>query len=197
VTGKQHPRRTCLGCRKTFDQDDLVRFVLSPDGSVLVDYRKKLPGRGGYTCLDPGCIARACQQGQFRRAFKSQAVNGEPAILLQELRGQLREKIDSLIGMARKAGLIQGGSQLVLSAMDHPQDLGLLILATDISAGVGEKVTAKAAAVGLPIWSTTTKDHLGALVGRSERSVLAIHAGQLCDRLQLEIHRFEQIAGEH
>ncbi|MCK4501931.1 MAG: YlxR family protein, partial [Desulfuromonadales bacterium] len=36
-------QRTCIACRETKDKDQLLRYVVAPDGVVLVDYRQRLP----------------------------------------------------------------------------------------------------------------------------------------------------------
>ncbi len=41
-------------CRKRFEQDDLLRFVLI-DGRPVFDFKRKFFGRGRYVC--PDCIA--------------------------------------------------------------------------------------------------------------------------------------------
>lgn len=50
------PIRTCVGCGKKTEKQNLIRFVRNPDYSVSVDVRYKKPGRGGYVCSNEGCI---------------------------------------------------------------------------------------------------------------------------------------------
>ena len=38
--------RTCIVTRETQPVDALIRFVVAPDGAVVPDLRRRLPGRG-------------------------------------------------------------------------------------------------------------------------------------------------------
>jgi predicted RNA-binding protein YlxR (DUF448 family) len=179
-------------------QDALVRFVLGPDQTVHVDYRHKLPGRGAYTCIATRCLDKACKEGRFGRAFRcSDKLQVSYALLQAELVEELRNKVESLIGMARKSRQFVGGSQQVIAGMDDSQRFGLILLANDISPAIGERIQRKADALQLPVKRLLAKEQLGRLTGRVERSALAVQVGPLCDSLQQEFFRYEQIVGEY
>lgn len=196
MAGKARPLRTCLGCREAFDQQQLVRYVLDPGGQLVVDYRQKLPGRGAYTCLSASCIGKACRSRQFDRALKRSGITPTAEALCRELNQQLLQRVENLIGMARKSGQLSGGSQQVLAELDGRAEFGLIIVAEDISAGVVEKVDRKAGFHSVEVHRLLNKEQLGRLVGRAERSVLAVRQGELCDHLEHALRRYEQIAGE-
>ncbi|HRA03752.1 MAG TPA: YlxR family protein [Arachnia sp.] len=60
------PQRTCIGCRRRDDQDQLMRLVRV--GQLIVDgSRPRLAGRGAY--LHPACLDLAVQRRALRRAF--------------------------------------------------------------------------------------------------------------------------------
>ncbi|MGI3780100.1 MAG: YlxR family protein [Janthinobacterium lividum] len=64
------PVRTCLGCRRRDDQARLVRVVA--DGTtVLVDARRRAPGRGAYVHPDPTCVALAVKKRAFGRVLRA------------------------------------------------------------------------------------------------------------------------------
>ena len=69
---KQAPRRTCVGCRTTRAQPELVRIAATPDG-VVVDPHRTLPGRGAYVCPDPRCLEliERAQGHTLRRALRT------------------------------------------------------------------------------------------------------------------------------
>lgn len=69
------PQRTCVGCRVTTDQSDLVRLAVS-DGLVQLDPERRLAGRGAYLHADPACLDRALKRRALPRALRTQA---EPA----------------------------------------------------------------------------------------------------------------------
>jgi uncharacterized protein len=198
VGGLQKVQRTCLGCRKVLQQDTLIRFVLGPDGAVHVDYRHKLPGRGAYTCISLRCLEKACKEERFTRAFKcSDKLRVNASQLQAELATELLNKVGSLVGMVRKSRQFVGGSQQVIAGMNDCQRYGLILLAADISPTIGERIQRKADALQLPVKRLLAKEQLGRLTGRAERSALAVQAGPLCDSLQQELFRYEQIVGEY
>jgi len=191
------PQRTCLGCRVVSDQDQVVRYVLSPDGEILVDYRRKLPGRGAYTCLDRSCITTAVRRNQFDRAFKGRVKHavGEGE-LIANLSGQILERIVALLGMARKSGKAVAGSNLVLGALGGHGRIALVLLAEDVSDGIADKVIGKAGRMNIPCFRLLNKDSMGQVMGKGERSVVALVTGPLAEAILLELVRYKQIVGE-
>jgi predicted RNA-binding protein YlxR (DUF448 family) len=190
------PQRTCLGCRQVRDQQDLLRYVLSPAGEMLVDYRGRLPGRGAYTCLNLECLRTAVQRRQFQRVFKSPNLAIEVDRLTRELLGAIETKIVNLLGMAKKSGMTMSGGRLVLDALAVPGQLAVVMLADDVSAGIGDKLAGSAAARGIPCWRLLDKERLGRMLGKGERSVVALKSGALAESVKAEMLRYKQIAGE-
>jgi uncharacterized protein len=79
------PLRTCVGCRTTRRQTELLRLARTPSG-VRFDPRGRQPGRGAYLCPDPRCIDAAARRGatSLRRALR-----GAPET-------EIREALDAL-----------------------------------------------------------------------------------------------------
>ncbi len=193
--GHSKPQRTCLGCRRVVVQDDLVRFVVSPQGELLVDYRQRLPGRGAYTHIDRECIADAVKRRQFDRAFKGKNSKADADRLLAELTREILDRIFSLLGMARKSGQAISGSSLVLESLD-PAETAIALVAADVSDGIGRKVRFKAERGGIPCETFFDKGLLGQVLGKGERSVVALRKGPLAESMKKEISRYKQIVGE-
>ena len=73
--GANGPVRTCLGCRRRDDQARLLRVVA--DGTtVVVDPRRRAPGRGAYVHPDPACVALAVKKRAFSRALRATVETG-------------------------------------------------------------------------------------------------------------------------
>ena len=64
------PQRQCVGCREMKDKKALIRVVRSPEGTISLDFKGKLPGRGAYVCPNPECLKKARKS----RAFPSLAI---------------------------------------------------------------------------------------------------------------------------
>ena len=68
---KKIPQRQCVGCREMKNKRDLIRVVRSPEGTISLDFKGKLPGRGAYVCPDPAGLAKARKSRALERAFET------------------------------------------------------------------------------------------------------------------------------
>ncbi|HXE98561.1 MAG TPA: DUF448 domain-containing protein [Dongiaceae bacterium] len=190
------PQRSCLGCRTSKDKNLLIRFVQTPELEILPDLENRLPGRGAYTCIDKRCLAAAIEQRQFKRSFR-QDVSVMPAEqLIEYVRQQLHGRIIGLIGLANKAGLITGGGSMVIDALKSKKKPGLVIVATDVSEAIGDKIIHAAAAHHVPHRTAVTKDDIGAILGKAPRSAIAVAAGGFVAQLEKAIDRYRNFLGE-
>ena len=61
-------QRTCIVTRAKLPPDELLRFVLAPDGQVVPDLKRKLPGRGVWVqATAKGCRRGGAAQGVHAR----------------------------------------------------------------------------------------------------------------------------------
>lgn len=188
--------RTCIACRSTGAQETLVRYVSAPDGSLLVDYQHKLPGRGSYTCLTKQCMTQAVQRKAFTRSLKNTQLNVDVEQLVRSLQEQVTARVFNLIGMARKSGLVSSGSQLVIASLRNPRDIAWVLMAKDVSEGVGSKVRERTTRAGVPLVECFDKAAIGQALGLSERSVLALMKSPLAQTLNQELQRYTYVMGE-
>ena len=84
---KKIPQRQCVGCREMKNKRDLIRVVRSPEGTISLDFKGKLPGRGAYVCPDPACLAKARKSRALERAFET----AFPAEVYDQLERQMGE----------------------------------------------------------------------------------------------------------
>ena len=81
------PQRQCVGCREMKDKKALIRVVRSPEGTISLDFKGKLPGLGAYVCPNPECLRKARKSRALERAF-DMAI---PAEVYDQLEGQMGE----------------------------------------------------------------------------------------------------------
>ena len=162
----------------------------------MVDYQHKLPGRGAYTCFDRDCITRAVQRRAFARSLKNAQIDVDIDSLISELRLQVEARVLNLIGMARKAGLVASGSQLVLASLKNPEQIAWVLLAEDVTQNVGSKVREQTARACIPLIECFDKATLGQALGLSERSVLALKVSPLAQTLNHELQRYRDVMGD-
>jgi len=69
MKARHQPQRTCIACRESRNQRELVRLAYGDDG-LVVDERRRSTGRGAYLCRRAACWERA--------RLTSQAKGGGP-----------------------------------------------------------------------------------------------------------------------
>jgi predicted RNA-binding protein YlxR (DUF448 family) len=124
----------------------MLRFALGPDGAVVPDIRRKLPGRGVWTELSFRTVSRAAAKQAFSRAFRTKAE--APAALAETVGGLLERDALQSLSIANKAGLVVAGAFKVDSAIEA-EDVVALIQASDGAAdGAAKRVHALRAKLG-------------------------------------------------
>ncbi|WP_343313162.1 RNA-binding protein [Brucella sp. BE17] len=107
--------RMCIVSRESGTASDMIRFVAGPDGSVVPDLKRKLPGRGCWVKAERRLVDEAVKRKLFARALKEGVI---PQADLGALVDQLLAK--SALGslaLARKAGAVVSGSAKVDQAI--------------------------------------------------------------------------------
>ncbi len=196
LTAGPRVSRTCLGCRGTFPPDQLVRYVLSPDGELIVDYRGKLPGRGAYTCVRRDCLCKAVERRQFQRSFRTPPSEVNADRLMTSLKEQILARILALLGMARKSSCAVSGTQAVVLGFEGGEQFRIVFLASDMSPDIAERVRYKAGLAGVPCYVLFDKGTMGRISGKSESSVVAVRNLPLAEAIRIELLRLEHISGE-
>ncbi|WAL63722.1 YlxR family protein [Amycolatopsis cynarae] len=67
---REAPVRTCVGCRRRASVGELMR-VVAEDGRLVVDERRRLPGRGAWLHPEPDCLTKAERRRAFPRALRA------------------------------------------------------------------------------------------------------------------------------
>lgn len=191
------PQRTCVACRAEKNKKQLLRFVLSPGNDVLLDYQQRLPGRGVYVCSQEQCLKMAVKKQAFRRGFRREIKPLDIAQLQEQLNVAVEKKILNLIGMGRKSGAVISGTNAVLDALRKEPLPPLVIMTADISPSIGSKISQLAELKNVYWARMFSKQLLGQLVGKEERSAIAFNRGALADTLKFELQRFELLVREN
>ncbi|MBI4746707.1 MAG: DUF448 domain-containing protein [Deltaproteobacteria bacterium] len=183
--------RTCLGCRASKDKKELVRLVKSPDGVVVIDYKGRLPGRGGYVCPIESCIREAFSKKQISRVFKVSQVEG-----VEEFLGRLRklalDRISSLLSLARKAGKVVDGREAVEKGITMGT-INLLVFAEDLSPISFKEMKDTCLKRGIGYYTYLSKDEMGGLIGKGERGAVGIADASFSSLLGKEFERVKSL----
>ena len=181
-TDRSATMRMCAVSREVRPVDELIRFVLSPQGEVVPDLKRKLPGRGLWIAASRARVAEAVRRNQFSRGFKAdvRAARTLPADTENLL---VRSAVEAL-AMAAKAGQVVSGFAKVEEALGGGQATAL-IHASDGAADGIRKLDAKVRQRGgnhgesppFPVVTALTSAELDLALGRANVIHAALLAG--------------------
>jgi len=135
------PERTCIVTREQKPDNELIRFVLSPDGKVVPDLKRKLPGRGCWVSKSRQTLGEAIARKAFARAFGEKAE--ADAELPDKVASLMRRDMVAALSFCRKAGLATSGFTKVEDALSKGH-VRVLLHATSAAADGTAKLDRKA-----------------------------------------------------
>jgi len=100
---------------EVMDEAKLIRFVAGPDGVVVPDLARKLPGRGLWVAADRTSVETVVKKNAFSRAAKEKL--SVPANLADQVERLLARRLLDGLGLARRAGDLTSGFEKVQSAL--------------------------------------------------------------------------------
>jgi predicted RNA-binding protein YlxR (DUF448 family) len=116
--------RSCALTRQVMPVSDMVRFVVGPDGAVVPDVKRKLPGRGLWIAGSRAAVSEAVKRNVFARGFKRQ-VRAAPELAAETEKLLERAALDAL-AIAGKAGQAIAGAAKVAEALERDDVLALI-----------------------------------------------------------------------
>lgn len=128
----QVSERTCVATRRVMAKDELLRFVMAPDGMVVPDIRCKLPGRGAWVSASHGSVAKAVSKGLLVRALRGKAAGAPHPIpvvrpdLADFVDGLLQQDCLQALSLANKAGVVLCGHVKIEQSLRREAPLTLL-----------------------------------------------------------------------
>ena len=185
-TGKPATVRMCAVSREQRPIDELIRFVVSPQGEVVPDIKRKLPGRGLWVAASHQTVAEAVRRHQFSKGFKRQV---RVAATLAADTGALlaRSAIEALAIAAKASQVISGFAKVEAALQSRPgrAAIGALIHAFDGAEDGIRKLDALARrnagnegqGPDFPIIAALTSAELDLALGRSNVVHAALLAG--------------------
>jgi len=116
--------RTCIATRAVRPPEEMLRFVRAPDGQVVPDIRRELPGRGVWVTATAEAVRQAVKRKAFGRSFRAEVtVDPQLAEVVDRL---LAEAALQSLAMANKAGRVVAGFGKVESALRAGEAVALL-----------------------------------------------------------------------
>jgi len=159
---------------ETGDRETMVRFVIAPDGVVVVDLEGKLPGRGLWLAANRDVLQGPRLAALFSRAAREKVT--VPADLADKLEALLASRCQNLMGLARRAGLMVAGYEQVRGSL-RAGKAAVLIAASDGAADGRDKI--RHLAPDLPLIDSLTSAEIGAALGAGAMVHAALSDGRL------------------
>jgi predicted RNA-binding protein YlxR (DUF448 family) len=185
-TDKSATERMCAVTRAVRPIDELIRFVVSPQGEVIADLKRKLPGRGLWLSASHRTVAEAVRRNQFSRGFKRDV--RASASLAADTEALLVRGLIEALAMAGKAGQVVSGFSKVEGVLQQGQtrhSVSALIHASDGAADGIRKLDAilrqnagnRVESPDFPVVTALTSEQLDLALGRSNVIHAAVLAG--------------------
>lgn len=116
--------RMCVVTREVKPVGELIRFVAAPDGTIVPDVKRKLPGRGTWITADRETVRQAVRRNLFAKILKSDVRADDSLVDLTEKLLE-RAALDAL-SIAGKAGQAVTGFTRVESALERDDVIAVL-----------------------------------------------------------------------
>jgi uncharacterized protein len=175
--GAGERQRCCAVSRSVRPVGDLIRFVVAPDGTVLADLKRKLPGRGLWVTARRASVHEAVRRHTFARGFRREVAVAPD--LAERVDGLLtRAALDSL-AIAAKASRAVCGFAAVQATVTVGEVAALLHAEEAAPDGIRKLAAALARRPqAAPVVSLFTSPQLDLALGRSN----VVHAALLPGR---------------
>jgi predicted RNA-binding protein YlxR (DUF448 family) len=173
---------------EVMDEARLIRFVAGPDGAVVPDLARKLPGRGMWVAATREALAAAAKKNLFSRAAKAKLT--APPDLSDQVERLLRARLLAALGLARRAGDLTSGFEKVSSAIAAGK-AAWLIEAADGAADGRRKLLSLARRQPRPprVLGVFEAAELGLAIGGENVVHTAFLAGRAAERWTEDVQR--------
>jgi hypothetical protein len=169
--------RLCIATRSVRPVEELLRFVVAPDGAVVPDLKRKLPGRGVWVTATRTALAEAIARKAFARAFRRDVkVPSDLSDLVDRL--MERRALDALAIGQKAGGLVCGFTQ-VEAALGSAPVVALIHAADAARDGVRKLAAAQRSAElgSSAVIDLFSSEQLGLALGRPNVIHAALLAG--------------------
>jgi uncharacterized protein len=183
--------RLCVATRTVRPVDELIRFVVGPDGEAVPDIKCKLPGRGVWVTGTHAALEDAIKRRALARGFKREV--RLPADLAVRTQRLLQSAALDALAIAAKAGLAAAGFAKAAAALERKGAIALLHAAEAAPDGV-RKLEAIIRRTDRPVAviEFLTSAQLDLALGRPNVVHAALLAGPASDTFLSRLRRLER-----
>ena len=177
----------------------MIRFVAGPDGRVVPDLKRRLPGRGIWISADRQTVREAVKRKTFARGLKA-AVTADEA-LPDEVERLLVDTALRSLSMARKSGALVTGSTKI-DGLVREDECAVLLHASDAASDGTRKLDQAVTAVGhmggrdVAVTAPFTVNELSAALGLHNVVHAAIRRGRGGEGAHRDLERLATYRGD-
>ncbi len=183
------PIRTCVVTRESGPPEALVRVVLGPDGTVEVDYRARLGGRGAWLLPRRDVIATAeAKPGLLARMLHVE--NCTTTGLLDRVRAANERAVGDLLSLSARSGALASGGEQVTSAVRAGELLGIAVASdasqSSLDAARGDR--------DIQVWTLPwDRETLGHRIGKGSRAIVGLRVSAVTRALAEQLRRMQDL----
>jgi len=186
--------RLCAATGEVTPVADMIRFVVAPDGSVVPDLKRRLPGRGIWITATRPALGSALARKAFARSFKREVrVAGD---LVESTERLLERAALDALPMAHKARRAIIGFAKVEAALGRVERVAALIQGSDAGLDGVRKLNASVRqrpdAENIVIVSTFAISQLDLAFGRANVVHAVLVAGPETEAFLARVARLER-----
>jgi len=185
-TDRSATMRMCAVTREVRPIGELIRFVVSPQGEVVPDLKRKLPGRGLWVSASRRTVAEAVRRNHFSKGFKRDI--RAAATLPADTEALLVRSATEALAMVAKARQVVSGFSKVEGALREGQAQALIHASDGAADGIrkldaivrqkhGNPDESQEFPAVFPIVNVLTSEELDLALGRSNVIHAALLAG--------------------
>lgn len=180
--------RRCLVSGGIKPKEQMIRFVVGPDGAIVPDVAGKLPGRGLWVDADRALISQAIAKNLFSKAAKKKVLVSENTLeLTQRL---LAKRCLDLLGLAKSAGAVVTGQPQIEDALSKGA-LSSVLLANDAGNDCRKKLSR-----AIVTTSGFSRFELGEALGHAHLASVGLRIHPLTRKLEAECGRWQKVKGD-
>lgn len=182
---KSSPLRKCVFSGEEKPKEEMIRFVVGPQGDAVPDIAEKLPGRGIWVSASREAVDTAARKNLLARSAKRKVT--APASLSDLVEQLLKKRILELLALSNKSGVLVTGFAKVMEALTSGKT-GIWLEAADGGDADFEKLSRLPH--GLTPFRLFSREELGIPTGRSDAVHVAILTSGIATTIVKEMRRF-------
>lgn len=178
--------RKCIVTGEVKDKEELLRFVIAPDLTVVPDLHKKLPGKGIYVTNSRKMLETAVKKNLFAKSAKQKVTVSAALVDLTEK--LLQKQSLNVFSLAKKAGVLVLGLEKVLELLKKEK---VAFIVEAIDAGEDSRARVALAAKNLEIFKLFSVEELDQALNK----VNTVHAALIKSEMAQMVHKeFDKLA---